>query len=65
MIAFSIMTCGFMLLLVGANTVSKPRIDSSLLLLATAIMTSVIITPILIGYAGIGIAIFNILPPPS
>ncbi len=28
MIAFSIMTCGFMLLLVGANTVSKPRIDS-------------------------------------
>ncbi|MCD4511878.1 GGDEF domain-containing protein [Brucella pseudogrignonensis] len=60
MIAFSIMTCGFMLLLVGANTVSKTRIDSSLLLLATTIMTSVIITPILIGYAGIGIAIFNI-----
>ncbi|KAA9367076.1 MULTISPECIES: GGDEF domain-containing protein [Ochrobactrum] len=60
MIAFSVMTCGFMLLLVGANTVSKNHIHSSLLLLATVLMTGVVITPIMIGYAGIGIAIFNI-----
>jgi len=60
-IAFSVMTCGFMLLLVGANTVSKIPVPTSLLVVATAIMTVVIITPIMIGYAGIGIAIFNIL----
>jgi diguanylate cyclase (GGDEF)-like protein len=59
-IAFSVMTCGFMLLLVGANTVSKIPVPTSLLIVATAIMTVVIITPIMIGYAGIGIAIFNI-----
>ncbi|WP_407977087.1 diguanylate cyclase domain-containing protein [Brucella pseudogrignonensis] len=60
-IAFSVMTCGFMLLLVGANTVSKIPVPTSLLVVATAIMTVVIITPIMMGYAGIGIAIFNIL----
>jgi diguanylate cyclase (GGDEF)-like protein len=59
-IAFSVMTCGFMLLLVGANTVSKIPVPTSLLVVATAIMTVVIITPIMMGYAGIGIAIFNI-----
>ncbi|GAA5628628.1 hypothetical protein Brsp05_03927 [Brucella sp. NBRC 12953] len=59
-IAFSVMTCGFMLLLVGANTVSKLPISTSLLVVATVIMTGVIITPIMIGYAGIGIAIFNL-----
>jgi diguanylate cyclase (GGDEF)-like protein len=60
MIAFSVMTCGFMLLLVGANTVAKIDIPTSLLLAATVVMTGIIITPIMVGYAGIGIAIFNI-----
>jgi len=58
-IAFSLMTVGFVFLFVGAKRIAARRANATYLVVFCIVVISVVVAPILLGFAGIGIAIFN------
>ena len=60
-IALSIMTVGFVLLFVGARQISGHPVNRKQLVAFSIIAIAAILAPIILGVAGIGIALFNFI----
>ena len=58
-IAFSLMTVGFVFLFVGAKQISARRVPTGFLLLLSIVAIGIVMLPVLLGFVGVGIATFN------